>query len=103
MEMIAFCIYHYTMLNSTFAAEINKMSSGDINERGQSYSYFRISLDIGMGILYLVLAGGVIYTKHFATLELSKGLMYAMSGMLALYGTFRIYRGIAEIRQRRNN
>ncbi|MBC7554046.1 MAG: C4-dicarboxylate ABC transporter [Taibaiella sp.] len=78
------------------------MSSEDKFERGQPYSWFRISLDMGMGILYMVLAGGIIYTKHFATIELSKGLMYAMSGMLVFYGAFRIYRGLVEIRNRKN-
>ncbi len=75
------------------------MSQEENNERSQPYSNFRIVLDIGMGLLYMVLAGGVIYTRHFGTIELPTGIVYAMSGLLSFYGGFRIYRGFVELRR----
>lgn len=56
-------------------------------------------LHLGMGVVYLLMSGLVIYAKHFGTISLSEGTAYAMGTLLALYGVFRLYRGIADIRQ----
>ena len=78
------------------------MSREDNNER-KPYSNFRIALDTGMGVLYMVLAGGVIYTRHFGNIELPAGVVYAMSGLLSFYGAFRIYRGIVAWKENKSN
>jgi hypothetical protein len=54
-----------------------------------------------MGVVYLLFAGLVIYAKHFGTIGLSETVSYALGGLMALYGIFRLYRGIADIRQSR--
>ncbi len=71
----------------------------DNNERSSANSNFRTALDIGMGILYIVLGIGVAYTKHFASIELGSGVAYGMCGILFLYGGFRIYRRIHDLKQ----
>ncbi len=76
------------------------MSQDNNNERSASYSNFRIALDIGMGVLYIVLGIGMAYTKRFASIELGNGVAYAMCGLLFLYGGFRIYRGIVDLKSR---
>ena len=102
METSCSCIY---LLNRiiTFALQKINMSQEERNESGSPYSNFRIALDIGMGVLYMALSGGVVYTKQFGTIELSAGVVYAMSGLLAFYGGFRIYRGIIELRNKKNS
>ena len=71
--------------------------SDDVNKGG---SLFRMSLDLVMGTVYLALAGVVFYYKQFGTFELSGWIVYAMSGLLVVYGGFRVYMGINRYRNR---
>ena len=68
--------------------------STDYRERENPYSLFRLSLDTGMGILYLVIAVLIFMNRKFGTIELEPLLVYALSGLLVFYGGFRIYRAI---------
>jgi hypothetical protein len=70
----------------------------DQSTERSGYSKFRVAMDVVMGVIYLGLAGFVWYKKQFGVIELYSGVVYAMSGMLVLYGSFRIYRGIIELR-----
>lgn len=79
------------------------MSQEDNNNRTRPYSYFRFSLDMGMGLVYLALAGGVFWSRHFGTIELSSGVVYAMGGLLIIYGAFRIYRALADLRNNKQS
>ena len=63
-------------------------------------STFRMVLDLVMGSVYIVLAGVVFYLKKFGTLDLSGGALYAIAGLLIVYGAFRIYLGILKYRDR---
>jgi len=63
---------------------------------------FQATMHLVMGIVYILLGGVVLYIKVFGTIELSKGLAYALGGMMILYGAFRIWRGIALFRSRNN-
>lgn len=75
------------------------MSYDDVTERGP-YKSFRSTLDIGMGVLYIVIASAILSLKYFGTMELSSGFAYVLGGLMFLYGVFRIYRGIQSIRSR---
>jgi len=75
------------------------MSYDENNER-TPYRSFRSTLDLGMGVLYLVIASAILSLKYFGTVELSSGFAYVLGGLMFLYGAFRIYRGISSIRNR---
>ncbi|MBS1688267.1 MAG: hypothetical protein JSS96_06050 [Bacteroidetes bacterium] len=75
------------------------MSYDENNER-TPYRSFRSTLDLGMGVLYLVIASAILSLKYFGTMELSSGFAYVLGGLMFLYGAFRIYRGIRSIRDR---
>ncbi len=70
------------------------MSAEDNRKANKTGANFRALLDFVMGTVYLVLAGVVIYSRHFGTIELSTGIVYGLAGILVLYGGFRIYLGV---------
>ena len=78
------------------------MSQEDSRQQNAAYSNFSIARGIGMGILYIVLGSGVAYTKQFAVIELGSGVAYTLCGILFLYGGFRIYRGIVELKSNKS-
>lgn len=83
MESGGICIcINKCRANSTFAAKLISMGR------------YRWILDVVMGAFYLLMAGLVMYSKHFGTLELSGAIIYGMAGLLTVYGLFRIYLGI---------
>ncbi|NCX95495.1 MAG: hypothetical protein EBX41_03630 [Chitinophagia bacterium] len=59
----------------------------------------RALLDIAMGIVYLLFAGMVYYYKKFGVFDLGIPLALALAGLLVLYGGFRVYRGVVELRR----
>lgn len=63
----------------------------------KTYTTFRTSLDVGMGVLYIMVGALVLYARYFGTLPLSPTYAYVLGGILVLYGIFRIYRGLAAI------
>ncbi len=76
------------------------MSAESNDNARRSGASFRATLDFVMGTVYLVMAGFVMYTKHFGTMELSNGIVYGMSALLIVYGGFRIYLGIQKYKNR---
>jgi hypothetical protein len=76
------------------------MSTENNNQGRSSYSLFRIILDMGMGLLYIVLAGLVFYTRKFGTIELDTTIVMGMCAVLLLYGSFRIFQGVQKLKQR---
>lgn len=77
----------------------NDNMSNETNASSGKYGNFRVIMDIVMGIVYIGLSGVVLYKKKFGVMDLSPGVVYAMTGMLVLYGSFRIYRGVVELRR----
>lgn len=63
---------------------------------------WRAWLHIAMGIIYLLFAFIAFYVKRFGSIELSETAVYGMSGLLSLYGIFRLWRGITDLRANRN-
>ncbi len=89
-------------MNSTFAQQNTNMSNEDNSLRPRKLS-FRVISEFVMGGLYIVLGGFVLFAKKFGTIELSGIVLYAIFGLLLLYGSFRIYRGYAALKNSRND
>lgn len=74
------------------------MDSGDRNRKGTNWQRVRAMQHIGMGAVYIVIAALLFWVKTFGTIELSKGVAYALGGLLLVYGAFRIWRGLKELK-----
>jgi hypothetical protein len=73
----------------------------NIDERNQSsrgYKQFRSTLHIGIGGLYIALGLFILMIRKFGAVELSAGAAYPLGAILVLYGGFRIWRGITDLR-----
>lgn len=62
------------------------------------YERFRASVDMGMGIIYMVVSYYATQTAYIVE-NYGKGLSYTISLLFFLYGIFRVYRGFESIRQ----
>ena len=63
-------------------------------EQNKTYRSFRTSLDMGMGVIYVLCGSMVIYGRYFGTMELNAKVAYIVGGLMAAYGVFRVYRGV---------
>jgi uncharacterized membrane protein len=79
------------------------MNIDERTEQNNSFSTFRTSLDVGMGVVYAVLGIVVFSMRNFGTIELPASSAYVLGSVMVLYGAFRVYRGIVAIMQRRKN
>lgn len=70
-------------------------------EQSGTYSAFRTSLDIGMGAIYIVMGVILFSMRYFGAIELPPTSAYILGTVLALYGAFRIYRGLVVVLRRR--
>jgi hypothetical protein len=70
------------------------------NEHG--YTRLKAIQHIAMGIVYFILAGVMFYLKKFGAIELGTWMAYSLGSILVLYGGFRIWRGIVELKMIRN-
>lgn len=77
------------------------MNYEERNEQSRGYRNFRVGLDFGMGIFYILIGGSVTYLRYFGALELQKGYAYPLGILIILYGIFRISRGIVGIKEER--
>jgi threonine/homoserine/homoserine lactone efflux protein len=77
--------------------DINNRSAG----RG-SINKLRTGLNIGMGVVYVVLGVLVLGMRVFGTIELHPTAAYVLGGVMILYGGFRVWRGITDIRNNNN-
>jgi hypothetical protein len=78
------------------------MNYEERSEQSGPYRHFRSSLDVGMGIFYIVISITIVSMKYFGFMELSKASAYIFGGLMTLYGLFRIYRGIQSMTAKRN-
>jgi len=79
------------------------MNLDERTEQNNSFSTFRTSLDVGMGVVYVVLGIVVFSMRYFGTIELPAASAYVLGSVMVLYGAFRIYRGIVAVMRRRKN
>jgi hypothetical protein len=91
-------------INRNFAAQFVKMSYGESEERRQSRSSFRITQDIGMGLLYTAVGIAVMAARAFGSFEIRPAVVaYVLGGMMAVGGGFRFYRGIKEVLRKKKD
>lgn len=67
-------------------------------ENNVATNRFRSSLNVGMGIIYVLIGSTVVYMKYFGVVALNNGLAYALGGLMILYGLFRLWRGLRDLR-----
>ena len=60
---------------------------------------WRAWMHIAMGVVYLLFAALIFNVKKFASIDLGPASAYVFSGLLALYGIFRIWRGYTDLQQ----
>lgn len=74
-------------------------------ERGENKGYrnVRSVLHIGMGGIYLLFGSIIIMYQNFGSLDLTPTMAYSIGGLMLLYGAFRLYRGLADMRQMRRD
>ena len=77
--------------------ELQKEPQGP-TRRQISGARFKAGLHIVMGIVYLILGVSVFYIKRFGSMDLDPIIAYLLSGLFALYGVFRIWRGFTDYR-----
>jgi hypothetical protein len=78
------------------------MNYEERNEQSGPYRHFRNSLDLGMGLFYIIIGVVIISVKYFGFIELSVVYAYILGGLMVLYGAFRIYRGLQNLRALHN-
>ncbi len=79
------------------------MATDERDRSGRGMSRLKAYGHIAMGIVYLAFAFLVFNAKQFGAIELSEGIAYALGGILILYGLFRLWRGIVDIRMLKNS
>jgi hypothetical protein len=77
------------------------MNIDERNGRSRTLSMLTANLAIGMGCIFLFMSGVILYTGAFGNMELQTWQVYGLSTLLALYGIFRIWRGINDKKMRR--
>ncbi|HXS38481.1 MAG TPA: DUF308 domain-containing protein [Flavipsychrobacter sp.] len=79
------------------------MNYEERNQQSRGYRNFRTSLDLGMGILYIIIGALIIYARYFGTMELTTAFAYVLGGLMVVYGIFRIVRGLSGLRNSRRD
>ncbi len=67
------------------------------DRRRPARNQLRTSLDIGMGIFYLVIGSLVVYFRAFGNLPLPAWIAYLIGGMMIVGGGARFYKGLKVI------
>lgn len=79
------------------------MNIEERNESSTAYSSFRTTMHIGMGAFYLVISFLLFYANIFGAVELPTGMAYTLGSLMLVYGLFRIWRGVMDLRLRKRN
>lgn len=79
------------------------MNIEDRNARAKGFINMKGVLHIGMGGVYIALAIAVIYFKSFGAMPLSSLMAYTIGSVMLLYGGFRVWRGLMDMKQRRSH
>ena len=72
-------------------------------ERNRSRRGFRTTMDIGMGIFYIVIGLVVILYRSFGNLPIPTFIAYILGVMMVIGGAFRFYRGLKDVLPRKKN
>lgn len=68
------------------------------NNYSDNVPKWRSWMHVAMGLAYLLFAAFVFSVRKFAQFDLGTGGAYGLSGLLMVYGIFRIWRGITDLR-----
>jgi hypothetical protein len=73
--------------------------SEDFNKKRPSTRYrFRAMMNISIGILYLILGIAVATMRKFGSMQLSSAWTIGACAILIVYGGFRIWRGVQDLK-----
>lgn len=61
---------------------------------------FMTIIHLVMGVVFLFFGGFTIANQSFGAMMLDPWQAYGLGGLLVVYGIFRIWRGIADMRRR---
>lgn len=73
------------------------------NQKSKAFSYFRVTLDMAMGSIYLFISITIMAYNSFGNIELPSTMCHILGPLILAYGLFRIYRGIRELFFNRKN
>ena len=59
---------------------------------------FKSGLQFAIGLIYLGIAGYMIVKQQFGAVALGKGVSYGLGTLLIIYGLFRMWRAIQEMK-----
>ncbi len=66
-------------------------------EERKSNRHFRTSMDIGMGIFYVLIGGYVFIIQSFGDMKIPSVIAWILGGMMIVGGVARFYRGFKVI------
>jgi hypothetical protein len=72
------------------------MENEPLDRRAKSYSTMRSAMNYGMGAIYLLVGGFLLFPEKlgFEMDAFDDTARYIFGGIIILYGVWRIYRGI---------
>ncbi len=73
------------------------MSYEENDQRKRSGRGFRTTLDLGMGLFYVVIGLMVVIFKSFFEFKIPAVLAYVLGVMMIVGGGFRFYKGLKDI------
>jgi hypothetical protein len=76
------------------------MNLNERNNSNKAYGQFRSSLDMAMGLLYIVISGYAM-KMNFIIEEYGKTSVWVIASLFIFYGVFRIIRGLLFFRKPR--
>lgn len=71
-----------------------------MNQHKETLDRSKGVVHIGIGIVYCIISGTIIWAENNGHIELGQTTAYIMCGLFAVYGLFRIYRGYKRVRGR---
>ena len=74
------------------------MAGNDKGRKGPDWQRIRSLQHIGMGVVYIIIAALLFWGKTFGAIALSAGVAYTLGGLVVVYGVFRIWRGVMELK-----
>lgn len=100
MELQGLSVYILKALSLILPPQIIIMSYEE--RRRPARNHMRTSMDIGMGLFYMIIGGFVLYFQAFGNMSLPAWISYLLGGMMLLGGGARLYRGLKVILPQKN-
>lgn len=69
-----------------------------MNNNNSALDRSKGAVHIGIGIVYCIIAGMIIWAQRNQFIEIDTTTSYVMCGLFGVYGLFRIYRGYKRVR-----